>query len=162
MSINPETPDSLDGCFTNRISEAIAFPAPGDLNGSFTNQISRSMVNSSAIATAILPKLMKVGGSVAFLRCGNITGTGFLLTKNVLITCRHVNDQIAAQRRVTNDPQYYKTIFVHFDYQYPEHFGNFQTEVDEATPRIIGENVDYVIYWLKGTLPWVPEVLPRS
>jgi V8-like Glu-specific endopeptidase len=101
------------------------------------------MVDSSAVPTAILPALTEVQKSVAFIRCGNVTGTGFLLAKDKLITCDHVHSQMVAQRHPD------AKILVHFDYGDPQQRQILQAEVDEEKAPIYGKNLDYIIYWMK-------------
>ncbi|CAB4021596.1 Hypothetical predicted protein, partial [Paramuricea clavata] len=127
----------------NRSVKSFRSVIPGDLNRSFSNEVNGSMVDSSAVPTAILPALTEVEKSVALLRCGNVTGTGFLLTKDKLITCHHVHNQIVAQRHPD------AKILVHFGD--PQQRQILQAEVDEEKRPIYGINLDYIIYWIKYT-----------
>jgi V8-like Glu-specific endopeptidase len=106
-------------------------------------------VDSLAIPATTLDQLAAASKSVGYIHCGNVTGTGFLLTDNSFITSKHIHELIYKERKKTIFPQCCKTISVNFDYDSPQMEGFLQAEVDERRLPLTSQELDYVIYSLK-------------
>ncbi|CAB4041826.1 Hypothetical predicted protein [Paramuricea clavata] len=120
--------------------------AKGETDYHITRMVQEFGKQCHAVPARITETLAVARKSVGYIRCGDYSGTCFLLTENAIITCKHVINQIAALRSETTDPELYRTIFVNFDYDYPGLFGNLQAEIDEEGEVFFGlHDLDYVI-----------------
>jgi hypothetical protein len=191
-SINPSKelvysamPSSVTAFFTEEIGKSMVADArnsalkkliqPGVGQEDFDKHIQSiaqkfGKVASSAIPARTLQVLAEAAKSVGFIRCGDITGTCFLLFKNAIITCQHVINKINTKRSQSTDRELYKTISIHFNFDRPHEFGMCDAEIDEKQMLVREGTLDYAICGVKWVAsrrltrlgPSVRSVLPSS
>jgi hypothetical protein len=172
-SVYSSIPTSITESFTEEIgktmiedarnSASVTLFKPGVQKGRLDKKmqsITRKFgkVASSVIPARIMPKLTKARRSVGFIKCGNCTGTCFLLAENTIITCHHVINDIYTKRSQATDKELYKTISVNFRFERPRESEMCHAVIDET--QMFGQGkLDYVICVIKMLVP-VPGPTP--
>ena len=103
---------------------------------------------SFAVPARVMPKLSKATKSVGLIKCGDCTGTCFLLRKDVIITCQHVINDMYTKRSQSTDKKMYKTISVYFNF-IRSNFGTCYGLVDEKEIYAGDGKLDYAICCIK-------------
>ena len=128
-------------------------------------------VASSAVPARILPNFTEATKSVGFIRCGDCTGTCFLLANDYVITAQHVINDINAKRSASTNTGLYKTISIFFQFLFPLELASHSAEINETNILFGRGKLDYAICHIKwvGGMPKVKplrslvrSVLPRS
>ena len=167
MSVYSSLPQKIDDPFSQEIGKSMVNDARRNAKEAFiesgreeeTDKYIRNMVakfgkkDSAAIPTRILPTLSTARESIGYINCGTVTGTCFLLTGKIIITCFHIFSEINSKRSETTDPELFREIQVYFDYEYPnrQQRGKCMAVVDESKKPTIGQGLDFIIHFLKPT-----------
>ena len=104
---------------------------------------------SYAVPARVMPMLTEATKSVGFVKCGDCTGSCFLLRKNVIITCQHVINDIYTKRSQSTDKETYKTISIYFNFLHSLDLGTCYGQVDEKKIYASDGKLDYAICCIK-------------
>ncbi|XP_028405792.1 protein FAM111A-like [Dendronephthya gigantea] len=159
-------PDNLSDPTTEDIARAMMNEARNDALEAFAEPGSKGKADfhinkmvkkfgkkdSCSIPARISDTLSQARGSVGYLHCGDYGATCWLLCKNVVITSRHVFEDISKIRMEATDEEINKTIFVDFHFDSPGQRSKIEFEIDEKRKGIYGQgNRDYAILFLKDS-----------
>ena len=104
---------------------------------------------SCAVPARVMPMLAEATKSVGLVKCGDCTGTCFLLRKNVIITCQHVINDINTKRSQSTDKKMYETISIYFNFIRSHDLGTCYGQVDEKKIFASNGKLDYAICFIK-------------
>ena len=184
-------PSTIDAPFTQEIGKSMVEDArisalenlvkPGVEKAGLDNHLNRLVqkfgkVASSKIPARIMPVVTQAIKSVGLIKCGNCTGTCFLVADDWVITAQHVINNINTTRSESTDTERHRTISIYFNFLSQLELGEIDAEIDEK--RLLfgegkpDEKLDYVICgieWVNPEMPkWEPlgplvrSVLPHS